>query len=244
MEDLFEREQNILNVATDHLKEIEAKAVCSPSRYAELVKEYSRLLRQLRRVTRISDKTTVDLNTRKLDLLDKVHYDALTGIYNRRFMEDNLKQMAEHAAASQGILSVLMLDVDYFKRYNDTYGHSMGDECLKSLAGVLRDSLPEGIGFAARYGGEEFVIVLAEKDKDRACAAADKILENVRKLEIPHEKNEAAGCVTISIGVTTGRPDDTQNGTDYVKRADEALYMSKQNGRNRYTFIAYEEEKK
>ena len=157
-------------------------------------------------------------------------------------MEDSLKRIMKSLKRSGGELSVLMMDIDYFKKYNDTYGHSQGDFCLKNVAEALAGSLSRPNDFVARYGGEEFAIILPNTDESGARVMANKVLTNVRARNIPHEKNEAADCVTISIGVTTSKVVQGQEWSDYIKRADEALYMSKQNGRNRYTYIDLKEE--
>jgi diguanylate cyclase (GGDEF)-like protein len=172
-----------------------------------------------------------------IELIDKVHYDALTGIYNRRFMEESLKRLMRSLSLSGGTLSLLMMDVDFFKRYNDTYGHLMGDECLKAVAGALAENIKRSGDFVARYGGEEFIVVLPNTDENGAKLVANRMLKNIRELGIPHEKNDAANCVTISIGATCGNVAPTQKADDYIKRADEALYMSKQNGRNQNNFL-------
>jgi len=209
----------------------------------ELAKEYGRLLKQLRRVTKVSDRTTKTLNTSKYDLLDKVHFDVLTGIYNRRFLEENLTRIIKSISRSGGQLSVLMLDIDFFKNYNDTYGHSEGDTCLKAVAEIIATSLTRADDFVVRYGGEEFAVVLPNTCESSAQLMADRILKNIRMRNIPHEKNEAAPCVTISIGLTTSEVEYMQSADDYIKQADKALYQSKQNGRNRYTYIDFKEEK-
>ncbi|MCL2702752.1 MAG: GGDEF domain-containing protein [Defluviitaleaceae bacterium] len=242
MEDLFGIEQNVLDEAVKYAAELKNGAAFEPSKFETIVKEYGRLLKQLRRVTKISDRTTVTLNTSKHDLLDKVHYDALTGIYNRRFMEDSLKRIVRSLSRHGGTLSVMMMDIDYFKKYNDTYGHSEGDTCLKAVAEALAGCLSRADDFVARYGGEEFTVILPDTDQSGARVMANKILRCVRALEIPHEKNEAASCVTISIGVTTSEVAHAHQGVDYIKRADEALYQSKQRGRNRYTYVDFREE--
>lgn len=241
MEDLFEREQNILNHALLHLEAVQQGSPCRAEEFAALVKEYSRVLKQLRRITKISDKTAVELNTSKLDLMEQVQYDPMTGIYNRRFLESNLPQVVEALAKENGYLSVLMLDVDFFKKFNDTYGHSMGDVCLQAVAQTLHSCIPEGKGFAARYGGEEFTIVLPGATEETARAIAEQILKEIRARSIPHEHNTSTGCVTISIGVTTGVVQSKQCGKLYLQTADKALYLSKQNGRNRFTFIELRE---
>ncbi|MDR0455244.1 MAG: GGDEF domain-containing protein [Treponema sp.] len=242
--DLFEYEQRIHNEAAAHVaghKESGGNALLNFEEYAKLAAEYGRLLKHLRRSTRIADRTTTGLNESNLDLEDKVHYDALTGIYNRRFMDDNLKRIIRSLSRSGSILSVMMTDIDYFKKYNDTYGHSEGDACLKTVAQTLAGSLSRSDDFVARYGGEEFAVILPNTDESNTHVMANRILENIRARNIPHEKNKAAGCVTISIGITTGLVTNTQSGIDYIKRADEALYQSKRSGRNRYTYISLEE---
>jgi diguanylate cyclase (GGDEF)-like protein len=167
---------------------------------------------------------------------EEIYYDPLTGIYNRRYFQENMHRILQTLSRSDGILSLMMIDIDHFKRYNDTYGHSEGDNCLRIIAGTLSKSITRDTDFVARYGGEEFVIVLPHTDEDGACKIAEKLLENIRDCNIPHTNSDVADCVTISIGVTTGKAIYTQSSDDYVKRADEMLYKSKQSGRNRSTF--------
>ena len=171
------------------------------------------------------------------DLCTKANYDALTGIHNRRFMENNLQRTVGFLSQPHGLLSVLMIDIDYFKKYNDAYGHEQGDVCLKTVAEALERCVTRKNDFVARYGGEEFIVVLPNTDEYGARMVAQKMLERVRMLNLPHTNSDAAQCVTISVGVTTGSVTHPQIWEDYSKRADEALYMSKQNGRNQYTFL-------
>ena len=164
----------------------------------------------------------------------EVEYDGLTGIYNRRFFDKNAKRIISSLSRSGSLLSLLMIDIDFFKRYNDTYGHVEGDKCLKIVAQALSKSITRADDFVARYGGEEFVVVLPNTDEYGARLIAEKLLENIRNCNIPHEKNDAADCLTISIGVTTGKVAYTDTTDDFVKKADAMLYNAKQNGRNRY----------
>jgi len=237
--DLFEKEQNIYDQALGRSVDAEKGAPLKPEEFPVLVKEYGLLLKQLRRVTKFADRTTNDLYKRNVNLKDEVHHDALTGLYNRRFLEENLKKIIKELSRSSSVVSVMMLDVDFFKKYNDTYGHNAGDDCLKDIAQALLESVTREDDFTARYGGEEFLIVLPFTDDKGAQHSANKVLKKVMDLRIPHEKNEAADCVTISIGGTTIDVKHTHNSTDYIKRADEALYLSKQSGRNRYTYLEY-----
>jgi len=241
MEDIFSEEQRVYDNALSLSAQLGNGESIEKTDFDELTKEYGRLLKQLRRATKLADRAAGNLNTSKYDLLDKVNVDALTGIYNRRFMEDSLKRIVKSLARSDGMLSVMMLDVDFFKRFNDTYGHGEGDICLIAVANAIKESLSRPDDFVARYGGEEFVVVLPGTDEMGARVMAGRILENMRAKKIPHEKNDAADCVTISIGVTTGDVEQGHNAEEYVKQADKALYKSKESGRNRYTFIDFAE---
>jgi len=236
MDDLFSEEQQILDNAVAYSEELKKGAPLDPEKYHELVEGYRSLLRQFLRTTKVSDRTTNILNIQKTNLKDKVHYDALTGIYNRRFIEEKLKYILSVMSRSGGFLSVMMLDIDFFKEYNDTYGHSEGDDCLRAIAETISGCFSRVEDFVARYGGEEFTVVLPYTDASGARAMANKILGAIRALNIPHKKNRVASCVTISIGVTTGAVRHTQKGIDYIRCADAALYISKKSGRNRYMF--------
>jgi len=241
MQDLFGIEQKIFDNAAAYAAELKNGAPFEISRYEKIVEEYGRLLKQFRILTIISDKTTGSLNIIKHELQDKVYYDALTGIYNRRFLEENLQRMIRTYSRSNSFLSMLMIDIDFFKNYNDTYGHSKGDTCLKAVAEAIAGSLSRGNDYVARYGGEEFAVLLPDTDKNGARFVANKILNNIMALNIPHAKSETAGCITVSIGITTGIVEHTHKNEDYIKHADKALYQSKQNGRNRYTYIDFKE---
>jgi diguanylate cyclase (GGDEF)-like protein len=166
----------------------------------------------------------------------EMEYDALTGVYNRRFFDKSMKRAISSLSRSGSLLSLLMIDIDFFKRYNDTYGHLEGDRCLKIIAQTLSQSITRADDFVVRYGGEEFVAVLLNTDGQGARLIAEKLLVNIRNRNIPHEQNDAADRVTISIGATTGKVAHTHSADDFVKKADELLYKSKRNGRNRCSF--------
>ena len=165
--------------------------------------------------------------------------DVLTGIYNRRYIEENLRPIISTVSRAGGEISFLMIDVDFFKKYNDTYGHGKGDSCLKTIASALAQTLFREEDFVARYGGEEFLVVLPLCHEKGAHKVAVRLLENVREIAIPHENSDVADHVTISVGVTTGMAEHARSGSEYLKKADEALYLSKKNGRNNYTFLSF-----
>jgi len=170
------------------------------------------------------------------EFLSMTIIDSLTGIYNRRYLDGHLKKIIKSMARTEGSLSLLLIDVDYFKRYNDTYGHDAGDNCLRAIADAFSECISRDEDFVARYGGEEFAVVLPNTDKNGAKMIAEKLLEKIRDCKIPHKASNVADYVTISIGGTTGIVKHLQNAQDYIKAADKALYKSKRSGRNRYTY--------
>ena len=165
-------------------------------------------------------------------------YDVFTGIYNRPFFDRSIKSIIKQHSRAEDTLSLMMIDIDCFKQYNDSRGHVEGDKCIKTVAKALDQCLKREHDFVARYGGDEFVVVLPNTPENGARKMADKMLKEIRNCNLPHEKNEAADRVTISIGVTTGKVSHTDKANDFVKKADEMLYESKRNGRNQYSFGA------
>ncbi len=159
--------------------------------------------------------------------------DGLTGMPNRRHFDEQLDVEWRRAARAGSPLSVLMLDVDHFKRFNDRYGHQAGDECLKAVAGALAARIQRAGDILARYGGEEFVVVLPNTPPERAAIVAQGLCERVAALGIPHEDSSTADIVSVSIGVAGTL--DARAGTpqNLVALADEALYAAKTAGRNR-----------
>lgn len=242
MQDLFERELKILEHAKETSLNRKKKESEVRKELACLVLEYERILRQLKLVMRHSDRTTIDLNSDKLNLLDKINIDVLTGIYNRRYMETNLKRCLKSLSRFGGPIVVMMIDIDFFKKFNDTYGHSKGDTCLRMVATALEYSISRADDFVARYGGEEFIVVLPNTSHEGAIVIANKILRNVRKLNIPHETSEVASYVTVSVGITSSVPSYKQEPDQYIERADAALYASKSNGRDQYTYFNFMKE--
>jgi len=167
---------------------------------------------------------------------EKIYYDPLTGIYNRRFFDERLSRLISTLSRSRGILSFLMFDIDNFKNFNDSFGHTAGDECLKAIAEILSSSTARADDFVVRYGGDEFAVVLPNTDESGACLIADKILKSLNSHVMRLDNEGKEYRVTASMGVTTGKVRPRHRPDDYILRADELLYKSKQDGRNRYTF--------
>ncbi|KKO12059.1 diguanylate cyclase [Pseudohongiella sp.] len=158
--------------------------------------------------------------------------DALTGLANRRHFDEVLSREWVRSTRSKQSMAVLMLDVDYFKRYNDQYGHQQGDECLRRIAGVLQARVQRETDLAARYGGEEFSIVLSSCTEEHAASIAEQIRAGVESLQIPHDNSEY-GVVSVSIGVATLVPAPGNTADELLRKADVAMYNAKHQGRNR-----------
>ncbi|AZN35838.1 diguanylate cyclase domain-containing protein [Iodobacter ciconiae] len=165
------------------------------------------------------------------------HLDGLTGIANRRLFDQTLVQEWARAARSGECLALAMLDVDYFKRYNDHFGHQVGDECLKHVAATIASALHRPGDFVARYGGEEFVLILPGTDQTGAVQVVETVLEQVRHLSIAHQTSDVAKVVTLSAGIAVLLPLQGIDPYYLVQAADRALYQAKNQGRNCY-FVA------
>lgn len=159
--------------------------------------------------------------------------DGLTGIANRRHFDETFAHEWRRAQRVGHPLAVLMLDIDFFKRYNDTYGHQAGDECLSKVAACLRVCLKRPGDLVARYGGEEFVVLLPDLNDHGASALAATMCQQVEALAIPHEASTVNTVVTISVGVASCEPRLGSTPADLLAKADDALYDAKTAGRNR-----------
>ena len=171
------------------------------------------------------------LQKANLVLQEKATLDALTGLANRRQLDYYLGVLWEDARNTEKTISFLMIDVDEFKAYNDTYGHPAGDVVLARVASAIESSLVHPAYFAARYGGEEFSVVLPAADRQAAAALAERTRAAVQALSVEH-KAAAAPVVTVSVGVATRLPRRHESASEIVGRADRALYAAKRNGRN------------
>jgi len=164
--------------------------------------------------------------------------DKLTGIANHRKFMEFISREWEIARRNNKPLSLLIADIDYFKKFNDTYGHLEGDKCLKKIGETLKKSTKRPGDIVARYGGEEFTVLLPDTDSKGALDVAKRMKKNIISLKIPHKKSDIAKYVTISFGVSTYISE--KSGNSYrilIEKADKALYRSKERGRNKITFL-------
>ena len=159
--------------------------------------------------------------------------DGLTGVANRRMFDSVLETEWASAQRSGQPLSLILLDIDYFKQYNDHYGHVQGDDCLRSVGKALAGALHRPRDFIARFGGEEFVLVLPETDSEAASQIAERCRRVIREQRIAHEQSRVAPLLTISLGVGTAVPHTGDRPLDFVAAVDRLLYQAKQGGRNR-----------
>lgn len=186
------------------------------------------------RVIRARVKTHLTLK-HQADLLRSLSLiDSLTGIANRRKFDETLRTEWRHCARENKPLSLLMIDIDFFKRYNDEYGHQAGDACLRAVASCIQSCMTRPHDLAARYGGEEFVCVLSGTPHDGGLAKARSLLAAVEALAIPHSASDVpGGLVSISIGLASITPHHEHVMENLTLAADQALYQAKQEGRGR-----------
>ncbi|WP_414550366.1 diguanylate cyclase domain-containing protein [Anabaena sp. CCY 0017] len=167
-----------------------------------------------------------------------VTIDQLTQVYNRRRFDEYLAQEWQRMAREQVPISLILGDIDYFKLYNDTYGHQLGDRCLQQVAQCINNSIKRPADLVARYGGEEFSVILPNTDMEGAMILAEIICSSVRKMDIPHSSSPVSPVVTISAGVATLIPKPNSDYQEVILLADKALYQAKMAGRDRIQFMS------
>ena len=174
----------------------------------------------------------------KNDMLEKLSmYDGLTNIRNRRFFDETFEKTFNEIKRDKKSLAVLMIDIDFFKPYNDNYGHGQGDETLRKVAKALEKTIKRASDFVARYGGEEFVILLKDINKDGVEAVANNLLNAVRELKITHEFSKIEKYVTVSIGASFYNSSSDITKLELLLKADETLYSVKNSGRNNFAIL-------
>ncbi len=165
------------------------------------------------------------------------HKDGLTGLANRRSFDMSLEADLLHACREKDHVALLLCDVDYFKSFNDSYGHQAGDECLKEVASAVNAQAFRVTDLAARYGGEEFAMIMPSSDPQGAERVGERIRRAVYDLNIEHNASHGNGRVTVSVGAVSLVPDDMMEPSDLIEMADQALYQAKNNGRNKVSLF-------
>lgn len=210
--------------------------------YGKLAREYRKLYSQMRRVMRLSDMMQEDLNRLNRRLEDVSNQDGLTGIPNRRRLNELVEQEWRRAVRDQHAIGGLMIDIDYFKAYNDTYGHSAGDNCLKEVAALLSRSLKRSGDFVARYGGEEFFVLLPRTDLAGLKAVGEQMRLALAERQIEHRASPVTDHITISLGgAVITAPEVGSSWKQLLEMADEMLYKAKQGGRNCLEVVSAEQ---
>lgn len=231
-DDAMDKSRAFADCAVDYLVklpdpvELVARVRAHSRRYlAERARD--RMLSELQRRQQLLEASNAHLQ--RLSALD-----GLTGIANRRVFDDTLVREARRCERGGSPLALVFVDVDYFKRFNDTYGHLAGDQALRRVAGALAVVARRPGDVITRYGGEEFAFILPDTDADGACAIAEDARASVRGLAIEHRASDIAPYVTLSVGVASMHPSDgLLDSAELIARADAALYLAKHNGRDR-----------
>lgn len=196
--------------------------------FKPIVKEVlESMINAMHRIANIQD----ELHSTKVKMELLAHQDALTGLVNRRGFDSAIDLELQHAHDEKGELSLIMLDIDHFKSYNDFYGHQKGDDCLTRVSKIIKAAACRPQDIVARYGGEEFAMILPNTKLEHAQIVANRLKSGLEAIAYPHEKSTTASHVTVSCGIAHRLPGD--NVGDIISRADQALYEAKQQGRNR-----------
>lgn len=180
-------------------------------------------------------RTLTDLENNQRELEKLAYVDHLTGLATRRLLDEKYKLLFESAKRSQNTLTLLMIDIDYFKRYNDRYGHQEGDRILKIMGDLLKDIFRREGDVISRYGGEEFSVVLYQTSLEDTIHLVETFREKLKLSNIEH-KDSPFGQITVSIGINSGCVSRDQSSYDFFRKVDRALYKAKEGGRNRYCF--------
>lgn len=186
------------------------------------------LEKQVNELTLLNEKT----QRMKEEIERLASIDYLTQTMNRRILDESFERFLNSAKRNENPISVLMLDLDNFKHYNDYFGHQKGDEALKTISAVLKETVKRPLDTIGRYGGEEFMIILPETDEEGAKEVASNILKNVRAKKIKHAKTTNSEILTVSIGVASVIPNEKIAKEDMIELADKKLYLAKDSGRD------------
>lgn len=180
------------------------------------------------KMEKLVQQLEIEKNTAQLNAIT----DSLTGLFNRGYFDNTLRTEFFRLMRSGSTLSLIMLDIDHFKKFNDSYGHLAGDKCIQTISTMLKTTVERAPDIAARYGGEEFIVILPDTDGNGAKMLGERIRKSVEDLAIPHVTSKTAKYVTVSVGITTVYPAELVSPDQVLKLVDEALYRAKEEGRN------------
>ena len=221
-------------VSTYRIRRKDGEYVWFESSIKLLNEIHSHELKQIAVSRNISERKLVEEKLQEAnEILQRLStIDGLTGVSNRRAFDERLELEWNRSCRHSTSLSLIMLDIDYFKAYNDTYGHQGGDDCLKQVASVIQDTLGRSTDLLCRYGGEEFCVILPETDEVGAKSVGEKIRTAIEVLEIPHAGSKILPWVTISVGAATMIPTVYTSFENLISNADKAVYQAKRDRRN------------
>jgi diguanylate cyclase (GGDEF)-like protein/PAS domain S-box-containing protein len=205
-----------------------------PSKMVFIVRDISGRKQAEQQIQILISQLEIEKNAAQLN----ANTDSLTGLANRRYFDEVLRTEFRRSKRTKMPLSLILLDVDYFKNFNDCYGHLAGDECLRKIGLLLTSIVGRATDIVARYGGEEFVAILTDTNQEGAATLAERIRIAVETLDIPHSESEIADCVTVSLGVATVNTTHLQSEDQVVALADEAMYNAKKAGRNKISLLS------
>jgi diguanylate cyclase (GGDEF)-like protein len=208
----------------------------SPPVVAIRVRNHLELNRRSRMLEALSEELA--RKNRQLQMLARM--DGLTGLANRRFLDETLDSEVRRAQRCGTPLSFIMCDIDFFKRFNDRYGHQAGDDALRRIGALLQRVFQRGSDFPCRYGGEEFAVILPETGAEQAAHLAEHLRRSMFDEGVPHAFSDVADCITLSVGVVSAPASEGRNAQWYLSQADAALYRSKDEGRNLTTAVAFD----
>ncbi len=232
MEDIFEKEKEVVNAADHLLQTKEFASDTDKERYKKLLDAYKRLLKQMRTMVKMSDIMQSKLNCMSSELEKLSQVDGLTGLYNRRYFNEVYQREWQNAVKTQTVLGTLMIDIDHFKMYNDTFGHLAGDVCLQKTANTLEQTVKDMNAFVGRFGGEEFIVLLPDSNLERCSEVAQQIINNIALLNMANAPESCGDKVSVSIGIGSMIPRKNDKLETLIHVADQALYRAKENGRN------------
>lgn len=187
-----------------------------------------------RNVVKVRVKTQIEIFEYHQNIERQLKLDAVTQINNRRGIEEYLKEVWVKAKNKKFELSFIIIDIDHFKMVNDTYGHVIGDSILQAIASIIKEVIPETLGYIGRYGGEEFSVILEDKSRKEAEQLILDVKNKVYQKKILNEKSPVSKYLTISAGGITKVPEEGEKLLDFISKADKMLYKSKSEGRNRF----------